>query len=491
MRIGGELYAKSRDTKIYYSADGGASYDDELDNSMMGQNVELLLDALGRVRFVSCSLQKSNVFYGVITAIPNAEAMELDTISVFCDHNGTEGVKSFKLNLSNKSELKDEDIIGIKDRYNMVFKFKVNDNNEITAIENLEWVERNPDVVDAVTSNGGMNSYISPNLDVVKSAAMNDSTVFSGNQVGRDSNLSRLYLQTNVTVNGEKRRMGYYVGSTPFLFLYDRYGQQSYEFKYWSDVKSFTGSSFIVRVGFDKENESRIVPDIAVVLSDYQSINGGAMGYGIVNKIEEIPDDKYQLEIREVANGLRTYVCDKADIYGEWDIDGDYELPEKGDIIVYQKFGKYEVKQYNSDYEEISEDEAAQLEEEEEEVYTQVTEIESDGIIKMLLKPDMIQDVGTSVNNNNLKIVKLDNIYDIVGSNFVGITDDGVQYDMNPLVVENSKYFYMLDYDDYINNEFELKTYDDVNTIKDSGFSDTLYILCDSAGRYPKIIIRQ
>lgn len=490
--ISGERYnLNNQFGRVYYSVDNGVNYKVESDDleTMYNTEITAYLDMYGRVRYVS-GVKNDRTLIGMVTHVERT-AFGASSINIYADHNGTAGVKKFDVKLSKQSDVKEEDLLNLNNINDAVFKFGIR-GKEIRYIENIDWLECNPAKKDEIKADVyGQIVKIYGEDRILE--AKNDPHIFlSGYAFGRDAGLGRLTFQTFAPEDGAPAEMITNVNNTKFIMARDTLGSINPAIISWNDFKGCWPDRVFFKAGFTKDNKERTSPDIIYILSNPRYVYKTWDTFGVITEIENLPDDKYMLEVLEPDPKRTKYIVNGDEIIGEQD----GKKPEKGDFVWLNVYGYYERVNYNALGEIISDEEAAELEESGDYVKKEET-YQASGYARVSKTIDVINEVGPYDNENCVTYV--DNIYSIEGSLMMYRDEEkGMLLPIRtktvirnqPYIVEGKNKYLMFDYEDFVDQRFETKSYDSLNTIKKSGFSDKLYIFSTGQGRYAKFVLR-
>lgn len=489
--IAGECYnMQNQFGHIYYSYDNGVNYvveDDKLD-TMFNTEITAYLDMYGRVRYVS-GIENDRSIIAMITEMDKT-AFSVSSVYLYGNHNGTSGVKKYDLKLSKKSEVTDEDLLNLKDVNDAVFKFEVH-GKEIRTIERIDWLQCNPakksEISDSV-NNDLIMLYGEDRVNKIKA----DPYIFATDRCfGRDGGLGRITLHT-FDNNGDPFEMIGLVKDPTFIAAYDTLGSINPSMVSWNDFKGCWANRTFFKVGFSKDNEERIAPDVIYILSNPRFLYRHWDTFGVVTKISMLPEDRYMIELMEPEPKLAKYIVNGDELVGEQD----GRIPKKGDFIWLYAFGYYERVNYNAMGEIISDEEADELEASGDYVKKEET-YQASGYGKVKQVIDVINEVGAFDNDNVVKYV--DNIYSIDGSVMLYRDEtNGMLLPVRtetvirnqPYIIEGKNRYLMFDYEDFVNHRFETQSYDSLHTIKKNGYSDKLYIFSTGQGRYARFVLR-
>lgn len=489
--IAGERYnMQNQFGHIYYSYDNGINYvakDDKLD-TMFNTEITAYLDMYGRVRYVS-GIENNRSIIAMITKIDKT-AFGVSSVYLYGNYNGTSGIKKYDLKLSKKSEVKDEELLNLKDVNDAVFKFKVR-GKEIREIERIDWLQCNPAKKGEISNsvnNDLIMLYGEDRVNKIKA----DPYIFATDRCfGRDGGTGRITLQT-FDNNGDALEMISLVKNPTFIAAYDTLGSINPSMVSWNDFKGCWSNRTFFKAGFSKDNEERIAPDVIYILSNPRFLYRNWDTFGVVTKISTLPDDKYMIELMEPEPKQAKYIVNGDELVGEQD----GRIPKKGDFIWLYAFGYYERVNYNAMGEIISDEEADELEASGDYVKKEET-YQASGYGKVKQVIDVINEVGAFDNDNVVKYV--DNIYSIDGSlmlyrdetkgMLLPIKTETVIRNQ-PYIIEGKNRYLMFDYEDFVNHRFETQSYDSLHTIKNSGYSDKLYIFSTGQGRYARFVLR-
>ncbi len=468
---------------VWYSNDGGSSYS-KTPGNYYSTTVTALLDFGGRVRYVTGYKPTDNYVIGVITKREGTD-FEVDSVTIYGNHAGTVGVKSFDLDLKKNTDVTAEELAKISNK-DSLFKYYIN-GNRITRIEKIDWVKCNNDNKNNISSAANETLVELYGQDTI-TQMRNDPYVFlTGWTFGWDRRLYRLRFdaQTEAGVNYEL--LTHFDGTT-FMAAYDQDGSFNPSMIGWGDYRNGWIDRMFVKVGYTKDNKDRTCPDIVYILSDPRWIRSHWDVFGVVEKVESLEDDNYMLSMIEPGDVHTDYIVKGDEIYGELD----RQMPKKGDVAWIRAMGYYQEVYYNAEGIEITEDEAEELEEKGEEVTSEtIYSANGYGYVQKIF--DLPNEIGCY--DNNIQITEVDNIYEING-NIMRYQDAATgqnlpirSYSGSVYVVEGSGAYLMYDYEDFVNCNFEPKTYEEINTIKNNGFSDKLLIFSVAGGSYPKLIL--
>lgn len=490
--IAGERYnMQNQFGRVFYSYDNGVTYvveDDKLE-AMLNTEITAYLDMYGRVRYVSGIEGKGSII-AMITKMDKGP-FGVSSVYLYGNHNGTSGMKKYDLKLSKRSEVKEEDLLNLNDVEDAVFKFEIR-GKEIREIENIDWLKADPAQkikLNSTVHNTNVKLYGEDRYNEVKS----DPYIFlGGHSFGRDGGLGRITLQT-LGENGEQFERITTVKNPTFIAAYDTLGNINPSMVSWNDFKGCWTDRTFFKAGFSKDNVERIAPDVIYILSNPRFLYRNWDTFGVVTEIESLPDDKYMIELMVPEPKREKYLVNGDELIGEQD----GKIPKKGDFIWMYAFGYYEKVNYNAMGEIISDEEAEVLEEAGDYVKKEETyQASGYGKVKQVL--DLINDVGAFDNDNVIKYV--DNIYSIEGSMMMyrDEANGGAILPIKtktvirnqPYIVEGKNRYLMFDYEDFIDQRWETKSYDSLHTIKKSGYSDKLFIFSTGQGRYAKLVLR-
>lgn len=490
MVIAGERYnMQNQYGNVYFSIDNGVKYEAERDKleALLNTEITAYLDMYGRVRYVS-GVENDRSIIAMITKMDKGP-FGVTSVYLYGNHNGTSGVKKYDLKLSKRSEVTAEDLLNVKDVNNAVFKFEIC-GNEIREIENINWLECNPDAkkrMDSNVNNDLIKLYGEERIDKAK----RDPYVFlSGKTYGRDGGLGRMGFQI-LDQNGAAKDLITNVKDPTFIVAYDTLGNVNPSMSTWNDFRGCWIDRTFFKAGFTKDNEERLEPDVVYILSNPRYLYRNWDTFGVVTEIESLPDDKYMIELMVPEPKREKYLVNKDELIGEQD----GKIPQVGDFVWLYAFGYYEKVNYNAMGEIISDEEAEKLEEAGDFVKKEET-YQASGYGKVKQVIDIINEVGSFDNENCITYV--DNIYSILGTVMFYKDDAGnllpIKTRTNnrnqPYIVERKNRYLMFEYEDFINHRWETKSYDSLHTIKKTGYSDKLYIFSTGQGRYAKLVLR-
>lgn len=489
--IAGERYnMQNQFGHIYYSYDNGINYtaeDDKL-GTMLNAEITAYLDMYGRVRYVS-GIENNGSIIAMIIEMEKT-GFDVSSLYLYGNHNGTSGVKKYDLKLSKNSEVKDEELLNLKDVNDAVFKFVIR-GKEIRAIERIDWLQCNPAKKSEISTSVNNDLVMLYGEDRVNKIKADPYIFVTDRCFGRDGGTGRITLHT-FDNNGDAFEMISLVKNPTFIAAYDTLGNINPSMVSWNDFRGCWSNRTFFKAGFSKDNEERIAPDVIYILSNPRFLYRNWDTFGVVTEIVKLPDDKYMIELMEPEPKRAKYIVNGDELVGEQD----GRIPKKGDFVWLYAFGYYERVNYNAMGEIISDEEADELEASGDYVKKEET-YQASGYGKVKQVIDVINEVGAFDNDNVVKYV--DNIYSIDGS--VMLYRDEAK-DMllpiktettirkQPYIIEGKNRYLMFDYEDFVNHRFETQSYDSLHTIKKSGYSDKLYIFSTGQGRYARFVLR-
>lgn len=480
--------------KVYYSYDMGETYaeDSSSVSGYFNSGVTAYLDVCGNIRYIRGE-KSSDGIIGVITAVDLGMFDKVNSITVFSDYSGVMSTQTFELKLSTSSDVSEKDIAAIADSGNAdntMYEFRIA-GGKVTKITELDWLICS-DNSKALVSSAVRGTLVSDYGEERVDELFDDPNIFiTGWTMGRDATLSRIHFYASTDEGNDYTLMcsGF---NTRYIMAYDSDGDFRPREISWYDYRNTNFDRSFLKVGFLKDNTEKMFPDVVYILSSnkYVAVSSWDV-HGVVNRVLELSDDTYTIELIEPGDYIGTYIIENSeDIYGYYD----GVRPSKGDVVTLTARGNYEKVYYNVYGEEIPEEEAWELEDEGEYVEL-VEEYRTNGYASVAKVWDMPNEIGKF--NNEYSITYVDNIYKIDGNlmyyrdSSTGAIQPYYSVGGNLFIMEDSSKYIMYDYDDIIHDRFdETLTLDDISTESQGGESDKLLIFSVSRGRYPKVIIR-
>ncbi|MGN1097656.1 MAG: hypothetical protein ACI4SS_02040, partial [Clostridia bacterium] len=451
--------------KAYYSKDLGKTYKDDSSyiSGYYNSSVAVYLDAAGKIRYIRGD-NNSTSFIGVITDINVDVFDDIENISVFSDYSGVMSTQTFKIKLSNKSDIKEEDIVALSksgNTDNAVYEFRIS-GGKISRIMELDWLICR-DSSKALVSDAVRGSLVDDYGEERVNQLFDDKNIFiTGWTMGRDYGLTRIHFFAETPAGDEYTLMcsGF---NTRYIMAYDSDENFRPREISWYDYRNTNFDRSFLKVGFRKDNTEKMYPDIVYILSSNKYVAVSTWDvHGIVNKIEEYDDDTFRIELIEPNNYIGTYIIEE-----EKDLIGseDGMRPSKGDVVTLKVRGNYEKVYYNIYGEQITEEEAAELEDDGEYVDLR-EEYQTNGYASVSKVWNMLSEIGKY--NNDYSITYIDNVYKIDGNlmyyrdSATGAIQPYYSAGGNLFIMEDPSKYVMYDYSD-----FKLKRFNNPITLDD------------------------